>query len=201
MSAMTGIWLFLAMIGSASASSRLGTATRTMSQPDAVSSAICCSVALMLVVGVVVIDWTLTGASPPTSTLPTLIWRDLRRGARVSGTLGIPRLIAATNSILRGCVGGGWVPAEGRPDVHWPNRRALAEQVDRLHDVRVHQQHAHPAEDDDHGEGQRHELGHVHRPRVAAAEDLGEGTPQSLPQRSRDVPAVERQQRDEVEDE
>ena len=35
---MTGIWLFFAMIGSASASSRLGTATRTMSQPDAVSS-------------------------------------------------------------------------------------------------------------------------------------------------------------------
>src|SRR3954463_5415773 len=145
MSAMTGIWLFLAMIGSASASSRLGTATRTMSQPEAVNSAICCSVALMFVVGVVVIDWTLTGASPPTSTLPTLIWRDLRRGARVSGTLGIPRLIAATVSILRGCVGGGWVPAEGRPDVHWQNRRAparraLAEQVDRLHDVRVHQQ-------------------------------------------------------------
>jgi hypothetical protein len=28
---------------------------------------------LMFVVGVVVIDWTLMGASPPTSTLPTLI--------------------------------------------------------------------------------------------------------------------------------
>src|SRR3954447_15885613 len=96
MSAITGIWLFLAMIGSASASSRLGTATRTMSQPEAVNSAICCSVALMLVVGVVVIDWTLTGASPPTSTLPTLIWRDLRRGARTSGTLGIPRFTAGT---------------------------------------------------------------------------------------------------------
>jgi hypothetical protein len=43
-----------------------GTATRTISQPDAVSSAICCSVALMLCVGVVVIDWTLTGESLPT---------------------------------------------------------------------------------------------------------------------------------------
>ena len=93
---MTGIWLFFAMIGSASASSRLGTATRTMSQPDAVSSAICCSVALMFVVGVVVIDCTLTWASPPTSTLPTLIWRDLRRGASTSGTLGIPRFTAGT---------------------------------------------------------------------------------------------------------
>ena len=96
MSAMTGIWLFFAMIGSASASSRLGTATRTMSQPDAVSSAICCRVALMFGVGVVVIDCTLTWASPPTRTLPTLIWRDLRRGARTSGTLGIPRFTAGT---------------------------------------------------------------------------------------------------------
>ena len=50
-------------------------ATRTISQPVAVSSAICCSVALMSVVGVVVIDCTETGASPPTSTLPTWIWR------------------------------------------------------------------------------------------------------------------------------
>ncbi len=73
MSAITGIWLFFAMMCSTSASSCEGTATRTISQPDAVSSAICCSVALMFVVGVVVIDWTLTGASPPTSTLPTLI--------------------------------------------------------------------------------------------------------------------------------
>ncbi len=60
MSAITGIWLFFAMIDRTSASSLVGTATRTMSQPDAVSSAICWSVALMFVVGVVVIDWTLT---------------------------------------------------------------------------------------------------------------------------------------------
>src|SRR6478609_2677427 len=114
MSAITGIWLFFAMIGSASASSRLGTATRTISQPDAVSSAICCRVALMLVVGVVVIDWTLTGAFPPTSTLPTLICRDLRRGARVSGTLGIPRFTAGTpSSLRRGRVG---EPAHGPTD-------------------------------------------------------------------------------------
>ena len=54
-----------------------------MSQPVAVSSAICCSVALMSAVSVVVIDCTEIGAPPPTATLPTLIWRDLRRGARV----------------------------------------------------------------------------------------------------------------------
>src|SRR4029450_149854 len=85
MSAMTGIWDFLAITPKASASSWLGTATRTMSQPVAVSSAICCSVALTSAVRVVVIDCTLIGASPPTATLPTLIWRLLRRGARVGG--------------------------------------------------------------------------------------------------------------------
>src|ERR1700709_962301 len=96
MSAMTGIWLFLAMIGSASASSRDGTATRTMSQPEAVSSAICCSVALMFGVGVVHIDCTLICAPPPTSPFPTLICRDLRRGARVGTTFGNPRFTAGT---------------------------------------------------------------------------------------------------------
>ena len=64
MSAITGICDFVAIAGSASASSWLGTATRTMSQPVAVSSAICCSVALMSEVNVVVIDWTLTGRRP-----------------------------------------------------------------------------------------------------------------------------------------
>ncbi len=97
MSAITGIWLFAAMMCSTSASSCDGTATRTISQPEAVSSAICCSVPLMSVVFVVVIDCTLTGASPPTSTLPTLIWRLLRRGARTSGIRGIPRFTAGTS--------------------------------------------------------------------------------------------------------
>ena len=63
-----------------------------MSQPVAVNSAICCSVALMSEVSVVVIDWTLIGASPPTATLPTWIFRVLRRGARVGGgSAGSPR--------------------------------------------------------------------------------------------------------------
>ena len=56
-----------------------------MSQPAAVSSAICCRVALTSEVSVVVIDCTETGASPPTATEPTWIWRDLRRGARTGG--------------------------------------------------------------------------------------------------------------------
>ena len=45
----------------------------------------------MSVVGVVHIDCTEIGASPPTSTLPTLILRVLRRGARTgAGAEGMP---------------------------------------------------------------------------------------------------------------
>src|SRR3954468_19816984 len=73
MSAITGIWDLRAMAGNASASSCDGHATRTMSHPVAVSSAICCRVALTSAVRVVVIDWTETGESLPTPTLPTLI--------------------------------------------------------------------------------------------------------------------------------
>ena len=61
MSAITGIEDFLAIAGSASASSALGHATRTMSHPAAVSSAICCRVALTSAVNVVVMDWTEIG--------------------------------------------------------------------------------------------------------------------------------------------
>src|SRR5436190_23873671 len=97
MSAITGICDFLAMTERASASSWLGHATRTIWQPDAVSSAICWSVALTSAVSVVVIDCTLIGAPPPTGTLPTMIWRLCRRGARGGGgTAGIPRLTAVT---------------------------------------------------------------------------------------------------------
>src|SRR3954464_9093149 len=97
MSAITGICDFFAIAGSASTSSCDGTATRTIWQPDAVSSAICCRVALTSAVSVVVIDCTLTGAPPPTGTLPTMIWRLLRRGASGGGgTAGIPRLTAVT---------------------------------------------------------------------------------------------------------
>ena len=66
MSAMIGIGDLRAIAASASASSWLGTATRTIWQPDAVSWAICCSVELTSEVSVVHIDCTETGASPPT---------------------------------------------------------------------------------------------------------------------------------------
>ncbi len=46
----------------------------------------------MFAVRVVVMDCTLTGASPPTSTDPTRILREARRGAMgVWGSEGIPR--------------------------------------------------------------------------------------------------------------
>ena len=57
MSATTGTVDFAAIATSASASSQCGTATRTMSTPAATSDAICCRVALMSAVFVVVIDW------------------------------------------------------------------------------------------------------------------------------------------------
>ena len=61
MSAITGILLCRAISASASASSWRGQATRTMSQPAAVSSAICCRVALTSWVLVVHIDCTEIG--------------------------------------------------------------------------------------------------------------------------------------------
>ena len=82
MSAITGIGDLATMRGSASASSWLGTATRTMSHPAAVSSAICCSVAPTFAVFVLVIDCTEIGAPPPTGTGPTMMRRDWRRGCR-----------------------------------------------------------------------------------------------------------------------
>ena len=84
MSATTGTVDLAAIALSASASSQCGTATRTMSTPVATSDAICCSVALMSDVFVVVIDWTLMGASPPIGTPPSVICagRPSRRGHR-----------------------------------------------------------------------------------------------------------------------
>ena len=94
MSAITGICDLAAIAGSASASSWDGHATRTMSQPAAVSSAICCSVALTSAVSVVVIDCTEIGWSLPTPTLPTISCLVLRRSASTGGGgAGIPSMV------------------------------------------------------------------------------------------------------------
>src|SRR6476620_10114119 len=79
MSATTGTVDLAAIATSASASSQCGTATRTMSTPVATSEAICCRVALMSAVLVVVIDCTETGASPPIATRPSWSCRVFRR--------------------------------------------------------------------------------------------------------------------------
>ena len=50
-----------------------------MSAPASSSCRIWSMVAAASAVGVLVIDWTVIGASPPTATGPTRIWRDLRR--------------------------------------------------------------------------------------------------------------------------
>ena len=50
-----------------------------MSTPASSQRRIWAIVAAASEVSVLVIVWTVTGASPPTATLPTMIWRDLRR--------------------------------------------------------------------------------------------------------------------------
>src|SRR5215210_2902888 len=181
MSAITGICDLRAMAGSASASSWLGQATRTMSHPVAVSSAICCSVALMSVVGVVVIDCTDTGASPPTSTPPTLIWRDLRRTASGrAGTAGIPRAMLMVGTSR--------------------DHSARSPEPDRVEDVSRQREQRQPAEDEQHEIGQRHQLVVVDPARVGTAAPGGPPGADLLEPDDGDVPAVEGKQREEVED-
>src|SRR5262249_17462465 len=101
-----------------------------MSHPDAVSSAICCSVVLTSAVSVVVIDWTEIGASPPTATEPTLICRELRRGASTGGGM------------------------EGMPSETEVTAPSLAAEVHRLDDVGVDNEQR---DDDQHrGDGIHH---------------------------------------------
>src|SRR5690242_10699539 len=144
MSAITGICDLRAIAGSASASSWLGQATRTMSQPEAVSSAICWRVALTSAVRVVVIDCTEIGYSLPTPTLPTWIWRVLRRGASTGGgASGMPRLISVMTQRL---------PA---------GRRTSRGDVERDDEVAHDQHHAHHQQARGHGVRDRQQLGHV----------------------------------------
>src|SRR4051794_10585528 len=152
MSAITGICDFLAMAGSASASSVSGTATRTIWQPEAVSSAICCKVAFTSAVLVVHIDWTDTGWSLPTQTPPTLSCRVGRRGAstgtaRSAGRDGIPRPIISLLPSNFSSGGPTW----------------LAEQLDGIHHVGHEGQHGEPDEQQCHHVGDRHQFGNVER--------------------------------------
>src|SRR5205085_2277423 len=62
-----------------------GQETRTMSAPASSQRRIWSIVAFTSGVGVLVMVCTVTGASPPTGTLPTMICRDLRRSMSLQG--------------------------------------------------------------------------------------------------------------------
>src|SRR5438046_1443302 len=79
MSATSGMRICRLISPSFSAASRTGTAHRTMSQPAASSDQISSNVACTSRVSVFVIDCTVSGAPPPTLTLPTWICLLLRR--------------------------------------------------------------------------------------------------------------------------
>src|SRR5262245_25783588 len=101
MSAITGIGESRTINGSAWASSRFGTATRTISQPAEASAAICAVVASTSCVFVRVIDWTTTGAPPPIATPPTLIWCVLGIGVRVPPALRRVLLVQSAHRVTR----------------------------------------------------------------------------------------------------
>src|SRR3984957_19587469 len=158
-SAMTGIWLLVAIAASASASSWRGHATRTMSQPVAVSSAICCRVALTSWVLVVHIDCTEIGLSLPTPTSRTISWRVLRRGASVgAGAAGIPRPVVTVFLLS--------LPSLSPR----ANARGLLEQPDRIDHVGGHrQQHVTDHQNQDYvGCGHQFEVVHRRRSDFAA---------------------------------
>jgi len=67
--------------GTAAAASGVLTVMRTSSEPARHNCAICCAVAAISLVSVLVIDCTTTGASPPTVTAPICTGKVARRGA------------------------------------------------------------------------------------------------------------------------
>src|SRR3954471_18089239 len=202
MSAITGICECRAISGSASASSCDGQATRTMSQPAAVSSAICCSVVFTSEVRVVVIDCTETGASPPTSTLPTLICRVLRRGASTGGgAAGMPRLtdVMTGPSLLFALSRFVAVVRAVRRAAGWPwGRAAPLADADRGDDVGVDEDQAGDQDDAGHHVAPREQLGDVDETGVGTAKHPGHATSCPFVHRTGDVATVERQQRHEV---
>src|ERR1017187_7783503 len=71
---------------------------RTMSAPAAASAYPWARVPSVSAVFVTVMDWTDTGAPPPTGTFPTFIWRVLRRSANVAPVLAIDRQLSGVPS-------------------------------------------------------------------------------------------------------
>src|SRR3982751_3602674 len=87
MSATIGTCAARTMSFSAAVLSTSGQDTRTMSAPASSQRRIWSIVAWASEVGVLVIVWTLIGASPPTGTEPTMICRDLRRAISRQGRI------------------------------------------------------------------------------------------------------------------
>src|SRR3954451_11291908 len=79
---------------SAAVASAVGQETRMMSTPASSQRRIWSIVALAFSVGVLVMVWTLIGASPPTGTEPTMICRDLRRSISRQGRMDDIRILA-----------------------------------------------------------------------------------------------------------
>ena len=154
-----------------------------MSQPVAVSSAICWRVALTSEVSVVVIDCTEIGESLPTPTLPTWIWRVLRRGASTGGgAAGMPRLISVMASGYR-CRG--WRPIRG-PLAGQDSRCSGTTRSPTISTTPITSMH------DGHDVGDRQQLGDVDVPGVGPAAQPGDAAADRLPERAGDVAAVER---------
>src|SRR5438270_8250081 len=95
MSATIGTLAARTISFSAAVASAVGHDTRTISAPASSQRRIWSIVALASSVGVLVIVWTLIGASPPTGTEPTMICRDLRRSISRQGRMDMRSHIGA----------------------------------------------------------------------------------------------------------
>ena len=84
---------------SAAVAAAVGQDTRMMSTPASSQRRIWSIVAFASSVGVLVMVWTVIGASPPTGTGPTMICRDLRRSISRQGRMDMPRHIGPVEAL------------------------------------------------------------------------------------------------------
>src|SRR5262245_10745480 len=104
-------------------SAAVGQDTRMISAPASSQRRIWSMVAFASSVGVLVIVWTLTGASPPTGTEPIMICRDLRRSMSRQGRMedmaahiGPPVRLSKDNRLSYPVVLTGLTGSTGRAD-------------------------------------------------------------------------------------
>src|ERR1700733_8018645 len=169
--------------------------TRTAPHPASVSSAICCRVAFTSAVTVVVIDCTETGAPPPTGTacfpLPTMTWRDLRRGATGSAAgTGMPRsivMIVIASLVLASLLFSSLVFAS--------LVFASLGDMNGIDQVRHYHQQAKPYYQGEYSDTHREQLAHVHQARIRPATQPRQPRPGPLVDHDSKVAAIERQQR------